>query len=129
MAESYPIALPTHTGIAQIRLLARDVVGVSTSPFNLKQQTFRHPGQRWEADITLPPMQRADAEQWAAFLLRMRGQYGTFLLGDPANATPRGTASATPDGNTAQSAGRCGLKRFWRSDAEPMASGAHCTGR
>jgi len=96
MAESYPLALPTHTGIAQIRLLARDVVGISTSPFNLKQQTFRHPGQRWEADITLPPMQRADAEQWAAFLLRLRGQYGTFLLGDPANATPRGTASATP---------------------------------
>jgi len=96
MAESFPLSLPTHTGIAQIRLLARDVVGVSTSPFNLKQQIFRHPGQRWEADVTLPPMQRADAEQWAAFLLRLRGQYGTFLLGDPANATPRGTASATP---------------------------------
>jgi len=96
MAESYPLALPTHTGIAQIRLLARDVVGISTSPFNLKQQTFRHPGQRWEADITLPPMKRDDAEQWAAFLLRLRGQYGTFLLGDPANATPRGSASITP---------------------------------
>jgi len=96
MAESYPLALPAHTGIAQIRLLARNVVGVSTSPFNLKQQVFRHPGQRWEADVTLPPLQRADAELWASFLLRLRGQQGTFLLGDPANATPRGTASATP---------------------------------
>lgn len=96
MAESYPLALPTHTGIARVRLLARDVVGVSTSPFNFKQQVYRHQGQRWEADISLPPMQRADAEQWAAFLLRLRGTYGTFLLGDPLNATPRGSASATP---------------------------------
>lgn len=96
MAESYPLALPTHTGIAQIRLLARDVVGVSTSPFNFKQQVFRHQGQRWEADISLPPMSRADAETWAAFLLRLRGQYGTFLLGDPANATPRGSAATAP---------------------------------
>ena len=41
-------------------------------------------------------MQRADAEQWAAFLLRLRGAYGTFLLGDPNGSTPRGSASATP---------------------------------
>jgi len=96
MAETYPLSLPTHTGIAQIRLIARDVVGVSTSPFNFKQQIYRHQGQRWEADITLPPMSRADAEQWAAFLLRLRGAYGTFLLGDPLNATPRGSASTAP---------------------------------
>lgn len=96
MAESYPLALPTHTGIASVRLLARDVVGVSTSPFNFKQQVYRHQGQRWEADISLPPMLRADAEQWAAFLLRLRGAYGTFLLGDPNGATARGSASTTP---------------------------------
>lgn len=96
MAETYPLALPTHTGIAQIRLLARDVVGVSTSPFNFKQQVYRHQGQRWEADITLPPMKREDAEAWNAFLLRLRGSYGTFLLGDPANATPRGSAATAP---------------------------------
>lgn len=96
MAESYPLALPTHTGIARVRLIARDVVGVSTSPFNFTQQVYRHQGQRWEADITLPPMQRADAEQWSSFLLRLRGAYGTFLLGDPNGATPRGSASATP---------------------------------
>ena len=96
MAETYPLALPTHTGIAQIRLLARDVVGISTSPFNLKQQVYRHQGQRWEADITLPPMSRADAEQWAAFLLRLRGSYGTFLLGDPLNATCRWIVTGKP---------------------------------
>lgn len=108
MAESYPLALPTHTGIAQIRLIARDVVGVSTSPFTFAQQIFRHQGQRWEADITLPPMARADAEQWASFLLRLRGQYGTFLLGDPANATPRGSAATAPGTPVVNGAGQTG---------------------
>lgn len=93
MAESYPLTFPTHTGVSRIRLLARDVIGVSTSPFNFKQQIYRHQGQRWEADITLPPMKRADAEQWTSFILRLRGAYGTFLLGDPLGATPRGSAS------------------------------------
>lgn len=96
MAETYPLALPTHTGIARVRLIARDVVGVSTSPFNFKQQVYRHQGQRWEADITLPSMKREDAELWSAFLLRLRGAYGTFLLGDPNGGTPRGSASTTP---------------------------------
>lgn len=96
MAESYPLALPTVSGIAQIRLIARDVVAISASPFTFTQQTFRHQGQRWEADITLPALKRADADIWASFLLRLRGQHGTFLLGDPIAATPRGSAATSP---------------------------------
>ncbi len=38
-------------------------------------------------------MRRDDAEQWIAWLLSLKGQYGTFLLGDPAGATPRGSAA------------------------------------
>lgn len=95
MAETYPINHPT-TGIARVRFLAKTAVAVSQSPFSLSQQVYKHQGMRWEADITLPPMKRADAESWASFLLRLRGQYGTFLLGDPAAATPRGSASTTP---------------------------------
>jgi len=96
VAESYPLSLPTVTGVAQVRLVARSQVGVATSPFSYKQQVFRNPGQRFEADISLPPMPREIAEQWISFLLRLRGQFGTFLLGDPVAATPRGSAAATP---------------------------------
>ena len=108
MAESYPLALPTHTGISSVKLVARDVVGISTSPFNFKQQVYQHQGQRWEADITLPPMRRADAERWISFLLRLRGVYGTFLLGDPNGGTPRGSAltnAGTPVVNGANQTG------------------------
>lgn len=92
---SYPLNLP-NTNITRIRMVARDLVGVATSPFTGAQQVYRHQGQYWEADITLPPMKREDADAWTSFLLRLRGQYGTFLMGDPNAEIPRGSASSTP---------------------------------
>ena len=96
MAIAYPLALPTTTGIAKIRISANNVVGVSQSPFTAKQQVYKYTGQFWEAEISLPPMKRADAEYWISFLLKLNGSYGTFLLGDPNGATARGVATGTP---------------------------------
>ena len=96
MAISYPRALPTHTGIRNITLRAVNVTAVSESVFTLRQQIYKHTGERWEAEITLPAMARASAEQWVAWLLSMRGREGTFLLGDPVGKTPRGSAGGTP---------------------------------
>lgn len=93
MAYSYPLSLPTVTSIQSISLRAVNAIGLSQSPFTYKQQTVSFSGQRWEADITLPPMNRAAAEEWVAFLLRLKGQLGTFLLSDPSGTTPRGSAS------------------------------------
>jgi len=107
MAETYPLSLP-NTNIARISLIARDFIGVSVSPFTGSQQVFRHQGQSWEADITLPKMKREDAEAWTAWLLRLRGQYGTFLLGDPAAVVPRGSASSTPGTPVVNGAGQIG---------------------
>lgn len=95
MAENYPLSLPNGK-IRRIKMITRDTVGVSASPFTGKQQVYRHQGQSWEADITLVSMGRADAESWVSFLLRLRGQYGTFLLGDPNAVTPMGSASTAP---------------------------------
>jgi len=50
----------------------------------------------WQADITLPAMKRSDAEKWIAWLVSLRGQLGTFLLGDPLGCTARGAATGTP---------------------------------
>lgn len=96
MAETYPLTFPTQTGIARVEITATDVVSVSESPFTLAQQVVRHAGARWSATITIPPTKREDAEYWNSFLLRLRGQYGTFLVGDPNGATPRGSAASTP---------------------------------
>jgi hypothetical protein len=91
MAISYPLSLPTQAGIANVTLRAANVVALSQSPFTFRQQVFKHPGERWEATVTLPSMARANAESWLSFLLALKGQTGTFLLGDPANAEPRGS--------------------------------------
>lgn len=96
MAITYPLSLPTNKGLAKIRLTANNVVGVSQSPFTAKQQIYKYMGQFWEAEISLPPMKRADAEYWISFLLKLNGSYGTFLLGDPNGGTARGVATGTP---------------------------------
>lgn len=105
MAISYPLTLPSHTGIAQIEFRAINTVGMSMSPFTYAQQVVAHSGQRWEADITLPSMKREDAEQWIAWLVSLNGQLGTFLLGDPTASTPRGSAGGTPLVNGASQVG------------------------
>lgn len=96
MAITYPLALPTHTGITSVRLRAQDIVTMNMSPFSGVQQVYKYTGQYWEADITLPPMKREDAEYWMTFFMKLGGQYGTFLMGDPAGATARGVATGTP---------------------------------
>lgn len=94
MAITYPLSLPTNIGIANITLSAENAVGISQSPFTYQQQVIQHQGQRWRASVTLPSMKRQDAESWLAFLLSLKGQVGTFLLGDPNGKTPQGGARA-----------------------------------
>ena len=94
MAISYPLALPTSIGIAEITLSADNAVAISQSPFTFQQQIIRHPGQRWSASVSIPPVRRDLAEPWVAFLLALNGPVGTFLLGDPNAKAPRGSATS-----------------------------------
>lgn len=108
MAITYPLSLPSNIGMASIELRANNVVAVSQSPFTLKHTVHAYDGQAWEADITLPPMNRDDAEAWIAFLMSLKGRYGTFLLYDPASRSIRGTAtSATITGNAGDDTVQC----------------------
>jgi hypothetical protein len=96
MAISYPLALPTSIGIANITLSANNAVAISQSPFTFQQQVVQHPGQRWSASITIPPVRRDLAEPWNAFLLALDGPVGTFLLGDPNAKAPQGVGTGSP---------------------------------
>jgi hypothetical protein len=95
MAITYPLTFPTHTGIIGVNIVARNVIGVTASPFTFAQQVQKFQGARWEADVSLPPMKRDDAEIWIAFFMKLYGVYGSFLLGDPNAATPQGSAATT----------------------------------
>lgn len=94
MAITYPLSLPTDSGIAAIKLSAVNAVAVSRSPFTFATQVHAYDGEMWSASVTLPTYRKDLADPWVAFLLSLRGQYGTFLLGDPDKAIPRGTATS-----------------------------------
>jgi hypothetical protein len=93
MAISYPLSLPSVKGPSSIVIRARNAVGMLESPFSFSQQVQDFGGDRWEMDVMLVPMKRANAEEWVAKLLALKGAYGTFLLGDSVNTSPRGSAA------------------------------------
>lgn len=95
MALSYPLNFP-NLGITQIAFSAASAVAVAESPFTFARQVQVSAGQRWRAAVELPIMTRARAEVWNAFLLALNGQEGTFYMGDPYGASPRGSGSGTP---------------------------------
>lgn len=94
MALTYPLATPTSIGIESIELRAVNAVAVSQSPFTYKQQVISHGGQKWEASVNIPSVHRDKAAEWKALLVGLKGQTGTFLLGDPDYATPQGTVTS-----------------------------------
>ena len=94
MAISYPLDTPTTIGIESIELRAVNAVATSQSPFTYKQQIISHTGQKWEASVSIPSVRRDKAAEWKAMLVALKGQTGTFLLGDPDYVEPRGTVSS-----------------------------------
>jgi hypothetical protein len=87
--------MPALPGFANITITQNSTVGLSVSPFTGQQQTQEWSGQWWYAQVTMPLMTRAQAANWVAFLVSLRGIVGTFMLRDPACKTPRGAALTT----------------------------------
>ena len=95
MAMTYPLQFPSQC-VREITIRSRNIVGISTSPFTGQQQVYKHQGEWWEAEMSFPPMKPENAEQVATFLLKLSGMFGTFLMGDPINKSPRGVGTGTP---------------------------------
>lgn len=96
MAVTYPLSLPTVTGVRNVNLRTINSVSYSRSPFTFAGQAQAFSGQMWAADVSLPPMKRSNAAVWVSWLTSLRGQYGTFLMGDPLCVTAQGEAGGTP---------------------------------
>lgn len=58
-------------------------VTVAESPFTFEQQAHDFGGARWEAQITLPPLNHTEARSVEAFLIGLKGRSGTFTFGHP----------------------------------------------
>jgi len=82
MTITYPLVFPT-IGIVQSTWRGRFIIGESESIFTGATQTYKHQGEWWEGEVTFRPMNHAQAGQVKAFLMSLRGKFGTFLYGDP----------------------------------------------
>jgi len=102
---SYPLTLPTATGIRTQNWGITRVVSITESPFTKQQQVYEHDGQRWKATFTLPPMLKDNAAIWLSFLLQLRGRRGTFKIGDQDRKTIQGVATGTIRVNGASQTG------------------------
>ncbi len=91
------IAMPaTPAAPATIDFTATDTVAVSISPFTGQQQVQDWQASFMEASVSMPALTHAQAQEWIAFLMALRGQAKVFQLGDPLAAIPRGSALGTP---------------------------------
>lgn len=95
MTISYPLILPSAR-IKRVNLYTINAVALSRSPWTFITQVQQHPGEAWGAEVTMPLLEEAEARAWEAFLIKLRGQRGTFFLGDPLRETPSGAATGSP---------------------------------
>jgi hypothetical protein len=110
---TYPLALPDHVGAAKITLISKSINAMSVSPFTGSVQVQEYDGQWFEVDFTLPPMQsQQDAALWTAFLLKLNGVVGTFLMGDPAYVQQGNCLTAQVDGAVAARSKELPLKNM-----------------
>ena len=121
---SYPLTLPTVTGVTTQNWGMERVVAVTESPFTNQEQIFEHEGAQWKATFTLPPMKKEKAAVWLAFLMSLRGRRGTFKIGDQDRKTIQGTATGTVLVNGASQTGNAiNLDGFTASRANVFLAG------
>lgn len=91
------LSIPTITGIRRSRFGRRVGGRAMTSPFTGYTQTTDAASGQWYATYTLPPMKRAKADIWRAWLLSLKGRTGRFYGYDPDATSPRGAVgTSTP---------------------------------
>lgn len=97
MSITYPITAPSVRKLTGIHLRDMTASASSRSPYTLTSQTQVFDGQMWGLDVSLPLMRRDEGgAAWEAFLLRLNGSEGSFLMGDPVGATGRGVLTGAP---------------------------------
>ncbi len=96
MTISYPLDFPSTIKLNGVTPMLSFVNSNTKSPFTFEAQRFRWDGEQWQFQYTTPPMTKSDADEWIAFALKLRGSYGTFLLGDKSRGTPSGVGGGTP---------------------------------
>lgn len=96
------VSVPSSPGLRTLDLTMSDSIGQTISPFSQSGYIQQWQGaDLWTGQCSLPPMTRAQAAPWIAFLAECRGKLCCFSLGDPLGTSPAGAAAgSTPVVNT-----------------------------
>lgn len=78
MAITYPRELPNLDDIAQITTRHKSTVGVVEFIFSGIQKTAKSPNQKFEIEYTIIPLNRADMDEWWAWVISLNGREKTF---------------------------------------------------
>ena len=77
------IPMPSSPNFVKSNFSLVRTVGTTVSPFTGKAKTQEFDGVYWIAEVSLPPMRRADAVNWQTFLLELNGPTNHFKFTDP----------------------------------------------
>ena len=102
------LTMPASPGFRSARFGLRSNTQSFTSPLNRAVQTLERQGALWFATFELPPMSRAQAAAWQAFVIDLMGRSGRFFGFDPDARSPRGAYDSGSDTPLDAGAGQTG---------------------
>tara|TARA_R110002012_G_scaffold190450_1_gene358019 strand:- start:3996 stop:4844 length:849 start_codon:yes stop_codon:yes gene_type:complete len=70
-------------------------IGQTASPFTGKQKTQEFDAVFWQAQVSLPPLNRTQAVEWQSFLMQLKGSTNHFKFADPDALTNTGSFGTT----------------------------------
>ena len=87
--------MPTSPNFVRSNFSLFRAVGQTASPFTGKVLTQEFDAVYWQAEVTLPPLNRTQAVEWQSFLLQLKGATNHFKFADPDALTNQGTFNTT----------------------------------
>ena len=97
------VTMPDTPAPAAIEFARNDLVAANTNPFSGQQQVQDWQASYMEASVLMPPMPKAQAQTWIAFLVALHGMANVFTF--PTALVASYPESLTTNGTT---------NRYWR---------------
>ena len=85
------ITMPTTPNFVSSEFTLVRTIGQTISPFTGQSKTQEFDANFFQANVTLPPMNKATAVNWQSFLARLKGPTNVFQFTDPDAKTGSGT--------------------------------------
>lgn len=89
------LSIPSGINFRTVRFGLQTNTQSFISPLSGTVQTLELTGARWAGDFILPPMTRAQAAEFLAFLQELGGMSGRFYGYDPSATEPRGNMTGS----------------------------------